>query len=205
MSLINSSGNDGHADIRAGFGCIKWFVKMVRFRNFRLQNVPDLVPGGGSAPMPAIVDIVVDGADYNQLHLQNYLLRKYPTWAATPVTAYIHVKPTFAIYSRAAELPALDLRGLPVGSIVYVKNEGHIIGAGGKGGDGGGFTLTGSNLVSQSPTDGGRGSDGLVTDSTGDRIFRQYRWGDRRRWWWRWRRSLCSGSTHSCRYVYLAD
>tara|TARA_R110000851_G_scaffold52364_1_gene124435 strand:+ start:14349 stop:16514 length:2166 start_codon:yes stop_codon:yes gene_type:complete len=171
LSLINSrsssatAGGYTHADVDAGFGCIKWFVKMVRYRNFRLQNVPDLVPGGGSAPMPAIVDIIVDGADYNQLHLQNYLLRKYPTWAATPVTAYIHVKPTYAIYSRAAAIPALDLRGLPVGSTVYVKNEGHIIGSGGKGGDGGGFTLAGSNLVSQSPTDGGRGSDGLATDS----------------------------------------
>ena len=149
----------------AGYCFVKWYVKLVRFRNFRLQNVPDLVPGGGSEPMPDIVDIVVDGVDYNELNLQNYLLRKYPTWTQTPVTVYIHVKPNQAIYSRNADSPAIDLTGLPATSKVYVKNEGWILGAGGKGGNGGGYVSDGTTLTVEDATDGQDGGTALKTDS----------------------------------------
>lgn len=163
VSLCKENG--GRSDDGAGMGFIKWFVKLVRFRDFKLQNVPDLLPGGGSEPMPEIVDIVVDGADYSELTLQNYLLRKYPTWELTPVTAYIHVKPGWSIYSRDNQKVALDLRGLPVGSLVYVKNEGHLLGPGGMGGTGGGYDLVGNTLTLNSAEDGGRGGIGLAADS----------------------------------------
>jgi hypothetical protein len=150
----------------AGYCFMKWYVKLVRFRNFRLQNVPELVPGGGSEPMPDIVDIVVDGTDYNELNLQNYLLRKYPTWAQTPVTVYIHVKPNQAIYSRNSNAAALDTTGLPPGSKVYVKNEGWILGSGGKGGAGGGYVSTGASLTMESAEDGQTGGTALKTDTS---------------------------------------
>lgn len=164
VSLRGSGNGDGLA-------FVKWFVKLVRFRNFRLQSSPDLVPGGGSDPMPAVVHIEIAN-NFRNLNLQNYLLRKYPSWdTTTPVTVYIHVTSTGILYSETAASPALNVGGLPRGSKIFIKNEGDIAGAGGGGGSGGGYEYTGAALVEVDPGNGGDGGTAIFSDTAGADVF----------------------------------
>ena len=148
-----------------GFGFTKWFVKMVRFRNFRLQNVPELAPGGGSEPMPGVVEVVITPNDYKQFTLVNYLLRKYPTWDGGPAEVFIHIQPNSVIYAADVGSIALNLSGMPRGSNVYIRNEGHILGHGGVGGIGGGLVYDGTNISESLPTTGGTGGTAVKIDS----------------------------------------
>lgn len=164
VSLCLTDGNSGAVTDR-GFGFAKWFIKMVRFRNFRLQNVPELAPGGGSEPMPGVVDVVITPNDYKQFTLVNYLLRKYPTWSGGPAEVFIHIQPNSVIYASDVGSVALNLAGMPAGSKIYVRNEGYILGHGGLGGIGGGLSYDGSNISEQFPTAGGTGGTAIEIDS----------------------------------------
>ena len=162
LSLVKT-GKGGGAE--RGFGFAKWFIKMVRFRNFRLQNVPELAPGGGSEPMPDVAEITITPNDYKQFNLVNYLLRKYPTWSGGPAEVFLHIQPDSVIYSATPGTPALNLAGMPSGSRVYVRNEGYILGHGGRGGSGGGLvTDTSGNITEQFAENGGTGGTAIELD-----------------------------------------
>ena len=157
------TGAGGQAE--RGFGFAKWFIKMVRFRNFRLQNVPELAPGGGSEPMPNVVEVVITPNDYKQFTLVNYLLRKYPTWSGGPAEVFIHIQPNSVVYAADIGSVALNLAGMPAGSKVYLRNEGHILGHGGVGGAGGGLDYDGSTVSESFPQIGGTGGTAIEIDN----------------------------------------
>lgn len=163
VSLCLTDGNSAAVTDR-GFGFSKWFIKMVRFRNFRLQNVPELAPGGGSLPMPNIVDVEITPNDFKQFTLVNYLLRKYPTWSGGPAEVFIHIKPNSVLYASDPGAVALDLTGMPNGSKVYIRNEGYILGHGGLGGSGGGLDYDGSTISEKFPSMGGTGGTAIEMD-----------------------------------------
>lgn len=168
--LGTSSQTAAHDDI-----FIKWYVKFVKFKGFKLKSTPGFTPGAGSSPMPTDPATGLDApptisikGDTRGLILKDYLMRRYPTWKPTgPITVTVHIEPDKALYSIIPDSPTLDCTGFPAGSVINIKNEGYVLGGGGRGGDGGGWVVDNltKTVVYKPASSGQSGGTSILCDT----------------------------------------
>jgi hypothetical protein len=117
----------------------------------------------------------------NNTHNFNLLAAMGGTVSGTP-NITITVAPGVLVSSMTPLLPAMDLSGMPSGSVVNLINLGYIQGGGGYGGDGGWQIMTGSGgnqtgILSQAGGDGGPAIFGPGSSTTLYITNSGYIWG----------------------------
>jgi hypothetical protein len=128
------SATDGHAKTTTNTydnDTAKWLLgRLARASVASSKTTP-------APPPPAPATDVVISASTNNLNLWDYLLANGLATAGTPGSWTVTILSNVVIGSTSTGLPALDTGNFPAGSVLKIINNGTVVGAGGKGGDGG--------------------------------------------------------------------
>ncbi len=138
----------------------------------RLTNasVASQITSPGSPPPQAPTNVIITSSSQN-LNLWNYLLSNGVASAGVAGSWTVTIASNVVISSASSTVPALDTGVFPPGSILQLINNGVIIGAGGKGGNGG---LCKEMLAATSGAAGGTGLRAQVALSV---VNNAYLWG----------------------------
>lgn len=137
-------------------------INMVYSAHFSAWICKVPTTGYNTASTPFSINIVQNTSNFN-------LLAQMGGTVSSPVNVTITVGRGAIVTSLTPLLPAMDLSGMPSGSIITLINLGYIQGAGGYGGDGGWQIMTGSggNQTGEDAQDGGNGGVALKCSGSG--------------------------------------
>lgn len=165
VMMFHPTGSAGTNSAECNLG-IRWFVRMTRFKNFRLVATNLNAPTYHARPMPSVVTIDLS-SDTLAFNVRRYLIQSYPDWdKVTPVNVFLRIHENVTVNSTGTLFPSLEIGDLPVGSTVKIINKGVILGPGGQGGSGGGYIVNSSNEAVLT-NDNINGQDGGTAFKTG--------------------------------------
>lgn len=106
---------------------------------------------------------------YGNYDLRSRAINAFGWDGVTPLIATVTIFGGVIVWASATNIYAFDVGGnYPAGSVITIVNHGHIIGKGGRGGDGGAVNHPGSNQYATNGANGESGGNALHIGYPGD-------------------------------------
>lgn len=145
-----------------------------RFDNF-IPTCDNPLPPAPPPPIPDPVVIHCRPDSYNagtriNCNIRQRVEQEYWQWIGQPINVRVEVHEGAEVHGRRWDhgtygLPAIDARNMPNNSTIVINNRGKIVGGGGIGGMGQGYTTDATGSVLKDPEAGGQGDIGISGDT----------------------------------------